>query len=206
MIDLKNVKIAVDFDGTIVEHAYPEIGKEMLFAFMTLRELEKAGALLILWTFRAGKELDEAVEYCRENGIEFYAVNSNYPEEVFDGTISRKINADIFIDDRNVGGFPGWGEIWHMLFSYEPDPERDRKAPVSSKRQFHETIIFLNKDQMKSDLKKALFISLALFSILWALSCSGKNGVKKRGIRSTGTSCGRESTGRYFQNGFATRE
>jgi hypothetical protein len=136
MMDLKNVKIAVDFDGTIVEHAYPEIGKEMLFAFMTLKEIEKKGALLILWTFRAGKELDAAVEYCRQNGIEFYAVNKNYPEEIFDETISRKINADVFIDDRNVGGFPGWGEIWHMLFPYEPDQKEIEKLRASSKGSF----------------------------------------------------------------------
>ena len=68
----------------------------------------KLGARLILWTFRAGKELDEAVEFCKKNGIEFYAVNKNYPEEIFDETVSRKIDADIYIDDKNVGGFPGW--------------------------------------------------------------------------------------------------
>jgi hypothetical protein len=119
MVDFTNIKIAVDFDGTIVDHEYPAIGKEKLFAFRTLKELEKMGARLILWTFRAGKELDEAVEYCRKNGIEFYAVNKNYPEEVFDESISRKIDADIFIDDRNVGGFPGWSEIWQMLNPYE---------------------------------------------------------------------------------------
>jgi hypothetical protein len=107
--------IAVDFDGTIVEHAYPAIGKEMLFAFATLKQLQKKGHKLILWTFRAGPLLNEAVEYCRQNGLEFYAVNKNYPEEVFSESISRKVNADIFIDDRNVGGFPGWGEIWQML-------------------------------------------------------------------------------------------
>ena len=84
MVDLTGLKIAVDFDGTIVEHEYPEIGKEKLFAFHTLKELEKMGASLILWTFRTGKELDEAVEYCRKNGIEFYAVNKNYPEEIYD--------------------------------------------------------------------------------------------------------------------------
>ena len=65
------IKIAVDFDGTIVDHDYPKIGKEKLFAFRTLKELEKQGARLILWTFRSGKELEEAVEYCRVNGIEF---------------------------------------------------------------------------------------------------------------------------------------
>lgn len=112
--------IAVDFDGTIVEHKYPAIGKEMLFAFATLKALQQKGHKLILWTFRAGTTLQEAVDYCKKNGIEFYAVNKNYPEEIFDENISRKINADIFIDDRNVGGFLGWSEIWQTL---HPDGE-----------------------------------------------------------------------------------
>jgi hydroxymethylpyrimidine pyrophosphatase-like HAD family hydrolase len=119
MVDLNGIKIAVDFDGTIVDHEYPAIGKEKLFAFQTLIELNKMGANLILWTFRTGKELDEAVEFCKRNGIEFYAVNKNYPEEVYDETVSRKINADIYIDDKNVGGFPGWSDIWQMINPYE---------------------------------------------------------------------------------------
>lgn len=128
MTNLNGIKIAVDFDGTIVEHEYPAIGREKLFAFRTLRELEKSGAILILWTFRAGKELDEAVEYCRNNGIEFYAVNSNYPEEVYTSEISRKIDADIFIDDKNIGGFPGWSEIWQMLNPWELQEKAAEKA------------------------------------------------------------------------------
>jgi hypothetical protein len=119
MADFTGIKIAVDFDGTIVDHEYPEIGKEKLFAFQTLKELEKMGASIILWTFRTGKELDEAVEFCRQNGVEFYAVNKNYPEEVYDETVSRKINADIYIDDRNIGGFPGWSGVWQILTPYE---------------------------------------------------------------------------------------
>jgi len=119
MEHLQNLKVAIDFDGTIVEHAYPKIGKEKLFAFETMTELQKHGALLILWTFRAGKELDEAVEYCRKKGIEFYAINKNYPEEEFDNTISRKINADVYIDDKNIGGFPGWSRIWQELSLYD---------------------------------------------------------------------------------------
>jgi len=140
MTDLTNLKIAVDFDGTIVEHAYPDIGKEKLFAFRTLKELEKKGAKLILWTFRTGKELEEAVEYCRKNGIEFYAVNKNYPEEVTDETVSRKINADIFIDDKNVGGLPGWGEIWQMLNPYELMAEEEEKRILSSGRNFFKSL------------------------------------------------------------------
>ena len=90
MVDFSGIKIAVDFDGTIVEHEYPEIGKEMLFAFLTLKELNKKGARLILWTFRSGKELEEAVEFCRKNGVEFYAVNKNYPEEVMNEYCQQK--------------------------------------------------------------------------------------------------------------------
>jgi hydroxymethylpyrimidine pyrophosphatase-like HAD family hydrolase len=107
--------IAVDFDGTIVEHTYPRIGKVMPFAFEALKELKAAGHTIILWTYRSGDELDEAVEFCKNNGLEFYAVNKNHPDEVFDNSISRKIYADIYIDDRNIGGFPGWSYIWKIL-------------------------------------------------------------------------------------------
>jgi hypothetical protein len=133
MVDFSGIKIAVDFDGTIVDHEYPEIGKEKLFAFLTLKELSKKGARLILWTFRTGKELDEAVEFCRINGIEFYAVNKNYPEEVMNETVSRKIDADIFIDDKNVGGFPGWSEIWQMLNPFELE-QREAERKITSKQ------------------------------------------------------------------------
>ena len=134
MIDFTGVKIAVDFDGTIVDHEYPGIGKEKLFAFQTLKELEKRGARLILWTFRTGKELDDAVEYCKKNGIEFYAVNKNYPEEILDESVSRKIDADIYIDDKNVGGFPGWSEIWQILFPYELQQKEAEKRIASARK------------------------------------------------------------------------
>jgi len=109
--------IAVDFDGTIVENRYPKIGKPILFAIETLLHLQKDGHILILWTYRSGRELDEAVEFCKQKGIIFYAVNKSYPEELYDESLSRKIQADIFIDDRNIGGLRGWGEIYHELSS-----------------------------------------------------------------------------------------
>lgn len=126
--------IAVDFDGTIVEHAYPKIGEEMMFAFATLRALQEKGHKLILWTFREGELLDEAVIYCKENGVEFYAVNRSYPEEDFDLGMSRKIHADIFIDDRNVGGFPGWDKIWQML---HPDAGDFRHQLINKEAHFN---------------------------------------------------------------------
>jgi hydroxymethylpyrimidine pyrophosphatase-like HAD family hydrolase len=121
MIPKNHLIIAIDFDGTIVEDAFPKIGKPMIFALETILKLQAEGHRLILWTYRNGRKLKEAVDFCEQNGIEFYAVNKNYPEEEFDGKISRKIHADLFIDDRNVGGFLGWTEIYKIIFNYEPE-------------------------------------------------------------------------------------
>ncbi|MBE6291101.1 MAG: hypothetical protein E7091_01595 [Bacteroidales bacterium] len=108
--------IAVDFDGTIVEHRYPEIGREIPFATDTLKMLIKEGHRLILWSVREGKLLDEAVEWCRERGVEFYAVNKDFPEETTShDNFSRKLKVEMFIDDRNVGGLPDWGIIYKMI-------------------------------------------------------------------------------------------
>lgn len=109
--------IAVDFDGTIVEHKYPAIGSEVPFATETLRMLIKEKHKLILWSVREGKLLDEAVEWCRQRGVEFYAVNKDYPEETKSNNnhFSRKLKADLFIDDRNIGGLPDWGQIYNMV-------------------------------------------------------------------------------------------
>jgi hypothetical protein len=107
--------IAIDFDGTIVEDEYPKIGRPIIFAFETMKQLQKEGNKLILWTYREGRSLEEAVEFCKKNGVEFYAVNKNYPDEELNADTRRKLNADIFIDDRNIGGFPGWTSIYNLL-------------------------------------------------------------------------------------------
>lgn len=123
--------IAVDFDGTIAEQRYPKIGKEIPFACSTLNMLQADGHQLILWTYRAGKELEDAVEFCRSKGVEFYAVNKNYPEEVFDESISRKIKADLYIDDMNYGGLPDWGEIYSGINGLENKSSKRRKKGFS---------------------------------------------------------------------------
>jgi len=123
----KMLTIAVDFDGTIVEDAYPKVGKPKPFAFETLKMLESKGHRLILWTVRSGRTLREAVEFCEKNGIEFYAVNNEFAGEQYSGKSSRKINADIFIDDRNVGGFLGWGAIYHLIEGDNAEPVKKTK-------------------------------------------------------------------------------
>ena len=113
--------IAVDFDGTIVTHAYPAIGKPIPFAIETLKRLQaEGGHQLILWSCREGQLLQDAVDYCHERGLDFYAVNSNFPDEPADGLGARKLTVDLFIDDRNLGGLPDWGVIYQMIMSGKP--------------------------------------------------------------------------------------
>ena len=110
--------IAVDFDGTIVEHKYPKIGREKPFAIDTLRRLASEGHKIVLWTSREGELLQDAIHFCKERGLTFYSVNSDTPTGSLtftDRTTSTKLIADVYIDDRNLGGLPDWGEIYEMV-------------------------------------------------------------------------------------------
>lgn len=127
--------IAIDFDGTIVEHRYPQIGPEKPFAIQTLKMLIQDRHKLILWTVREGKLLQEAVDWCRERGVEFYAVNRDYPEEKpEDEGFSRKLKADLFIDDRNLGGLPDWGNIYRMITEKLSSEELYRETTNNQER------------------------------------------------------------------------
>ena len=133
--------IAVDFDGTIVEHRYPAIGREIPFAIETLKRLRDERHKIILWTVREGRLLDEAVAFCRERGLQFYAVNRDYPEEEEgrNNHYSRKLKVDLFIDDRNLGGLPDWGTIYDMVhnrLTYETLLERESSDETPKKKGF----------------------------------------------------------------------
>ncbi len=140
--------IAVDFDGTIVEHKYPAIGKEIPFAIETLKKLKEERHTLILWTVREEKLLEEAVNFCKERDLEFYAINSNYPEEKKSHDhFSRKLKADLFIDDRNLGGLPDWGTIYRMI----------------SEKLTYEDIYYEHEDSYENDNKKKSGILSRIF-------------------------------------------
>lgn len=129
----QKLTIAVDFDGTIVEHKFPDIGQELPFATHTLKALQAKGHRLILWTYRSGKSLEEAIAFCAKRGLEFYAVNKNYPEEKMSDDISRKILADLYIDDRNIQGLPSWTEIYYTI---HPEEKPQEKTPSPPKKKW----------------------------------------------------------------------
>lgn len=129
---MRPLRIAIDFDGTIVENAFPRIGEPLPGAFEVMRELQEAGHRLILNTCREDhktridkRHLTDAVEFCRENGIEFVSVNENHPDDEFrdpdECKAVRKVYADIYIDDRNLGGFPGWDVVREMILGEPVD-------------------------------------------------------------------------------------
>ena len=94
--------MAIDFDGTLCEDAFPGIGQPNWPLILYLKEKQREGSKLILWTCRCGNALTEAVDWCKKHGLVFDAVNANVPENIlqYGGSDSRKIYADVYIDDR----------------------------------------------------------------------------------------------------------
>lgn len=102
-MEIANKIIAVDFDNTLCFSDWPNLGKPNLPLIQYLKKQKASGSKIILWTCRAGKPLDDAAAWCREQGLVFDAINDNLPEIVeLYGNNSRKITCDIYIDDRNM--------------------------------------------------------------------------------------------------------
>jgi hypothetical protein len=115
-------KIALDFDGTVCVHRYPSIGKD-IGAVPVLKELISNGHLLILNTMRSGQELEDAVEWFKDNEIPLYGINSTPGQSTW--TSSPKVYAHLYIDDAALGiplvrngrerPYVNWSEVREML-------------------------------------------------------------------------------------------
>ena len=110
--------IAVDFDGTLVEDEFPLIGAIHKPIWEAMLKAKAEGCRIILWTCRNKEYLDAAVAFCRDNGLEFDAINENLPEvEELYGGYTRKIFANLYIDDRN-GCFDNRGIVYYPTIGY----------------------------------------------------------------------------------------
>lgn len=115
--------IAVDFDGTIVTHEYPKIGRPVPDALDTLKTLNNLGHKIILWTMRSGQQLDEAVQYLKDNDVDIWGINENPDQKSW--TNSPKQYAQIYIDDAALGcplvesegerPYVDWVKVWNYL-------------------------------------------------------------------------------------------
>lgn len=110
--------IAIDFDGTLVQDRFPDIGDINTCVWEAAKRAKEDGVKLILWTSRTGAVLDNAVEFCRDNGLVFDAVNDNIEEVKALGWNARKVFATLYIDDRSgTVDFDGsFARLTHDLF------------------------------------------------------------------------------------------
>ena len=128
-IDYEKIpKIAVDFDGTVVDHRYPDVGANVPGAVPALKELQKRGYRILLFTMRHGAGLKDAVGWYKNHGIELYGVNRDPDQDEW--TDSPKCFAHMYVDDaalgtpmRSVPGFSrpcvNWPRIMDLIFRKE---------------------------------------------------------------------------------------
>lgn len=102
---------AIDFDGTIVEHKYPKIGDLLPGARRIINALYNKGHYIIIWTCRLEPELTEMINFLKTMRIKYHKVNENAPLKLLGYKPDPKVFANVYIDDLNLGGFPGWNHV-----------------------------------------------------------------------------------------------
>lgn len=113
----KRLVISLDFDGTICEHSFPEIGALKKDADIYIRKLHDEGHKIIISTCRSGKYEGMAQDFLDSNNIPYLYINSNLPSLIAQYQQDcRKISADVYIDDRCLMGLPDtWEEIYNLI-------------------------------------------------------------------------------------------
>ncbi len=113
---MKKLTLAIDFDNTIVEEKYPLIGVMIKDAKKYINKLYADGHYIIINTCRVGEQELQAADWLYDHGVNFHAININQPARVLKyGGDCRKISADLYVDDKNVGGLPSWKEIYEQI-------------------------------------------------------------------------------------------
>ncbi len=114
--------IAVDFDGTLHDGVYPDIGNPFPCSIYVMQQLKDKGHYLIIWTCRNGDRLTDAINWLLENNIPFDRVNDHEPENNAKyGGSTRKVYAHLYIDDKQVGGLPSWPVIYEYVCKIEEE-------------------------------------------------------------------------------------
>jgi hydroxymethylpyrimidine pyrophosphatase-like HAD family hydrolase len=126
--------LAIDFDGTICDLAYPEVGKVKYRAQYYINELYKKGFGIVINTCREGKALAKALEFLDEEGFLYDYYNANFPHLIDEYQAdTRKISADVYIDDKNLSviedGMPQWKTIYYQITNHYEEQIRSQRYP-----------------------------------------------------------------------------
>lgn len=124
--------LAIDFDGTIAEVSFPEVGAIRKDAAMYIRKLYDEGHYIIINTCRSGHAEGLAEEFLKYHMIPYHYINSNLPELIVEYKQDcRKISADYYIDDKCIMGLPSWREIYEIIQSKVDESEKKRDARMA---------------------------------------------------------------------------
>lgn len=125
--------IAVDFDGTICSGTFPNIEGQQPHAVDTINTLYDDGHYIIINTCRSGDQLLEAINWMLDQGIKFHRVNDNEPKSIaLYNSNSRKIYAHVYVDDKNLGGFPGWIEAYQQIKKQDKEYHERKEATATA--------------------------------------------------------------------------
>lgn len=124
--------LAVDFDGTLCTDQYPLIGEPITDVILSVKAWRKAGNEAVLWTCREGILLDNALKWCKTQGLEFDAVNANTQHALYKWRSNpRKIGADFYLDDKAISPTG----ILNLLSQNNIQKEDSQKSPQKMSRQ-----------------------------------------------------------------------
>jgi len=118
-LKFKKTIIAIDFDGTIVDHEFPDIGELRKDSKEVINRLYDEDYYIIIWTCRAAFQLIEAIKFLNENNIKYHKINENADFDIIGFKPSPKIFYNILIDDAMLGGIPKWKEIYKRITNKE---------------------------------------------------------------------------------------
>lgn len=114
---MNKIVLAVDFDGTLAELGYPALGDPKPNASKVMKRLVEEGAHIIIWTCRQGIDVDKIRDWCILHDVPYHQINEHHPRllEIYQND-TRKVCADIYIDDRCLFGLPDdWEEIYQLI-------------------------------------------------------------------------------------------
>lgn len=147
MSKIRKFTVAIDFDGTLITNAWPEEGYDMVGGSQTIHWLLANGARVIVWTCRVEQECPPGTPHSHlafvrdwivAHGLQPYLgssllINQNFPDviESFGNIDTRKVFAHVYVDDRNLGGFSGWGAA-HLLLAEMLNEFQERQAALGS--------------------------------------------------------------------------
>ena len=114
--------IAIDFDGTIVTDQFPEVGELVAGAKDAINQLYKDGYTIIIWSCRTGSKKAKAIEFLVKQGVKFHYFNESCFENLkqYNFVDTRKVYADLYIDDRMLFKLPTWDEIYWIVRDLVP--------------------------------------------------------------------------------------